>query len=290
MPEAEQSGDKSPHSKRLGAKGQGNVWRTIINQIPPHRTYIEAFAGWGTIFFKKRLAERSILIDRDPARVVELLEQTEAKLPGVDVREELEFSVLSRQFSSRTTNGGATATRRQDTAIEPLRTERLTTHDSSVDLVNAAALPFLQAYQWQGNEFVYCDPPYPLETRTSSHRYLFEMADDPDNDLREHAALLDCLKTLPCPVMVSSYHSALYAIALKDWRMISFRAMSRGGERTEHLWMNYPQPVELHDYRWLGETHRQRLDLNRLKKRWLPKLQKMPALKRQALLGAIQEM
>lgn len=283
-------------TRRLGAKGQGNAWRTIINQIPPHHTYIEPFAGWATVMMKKRLAQRTILIDKDAGRVTNLLLELRSAFPP------LLANIVEPAEVLWSTIGAADDSRRRRSADLPRRPATSANLASSAEaplgsgnqrqcyLVAGDAFPFLADYQWQGTEFVYCDPPYPLETRTSSHRYLFEMADDPANDLREHSALLALLKRLPCPVMVSSYHSALYAIALKDWRMITFMSMTRGGHpKEEHLWMNYPPPVELHDYRFLGRNFRERQDIKRLKNRWLAKLAKMPPLKRQAMLAAIQE-
>tara|TARA_R110002124_G_scaffold46629_4_gene139701 strand:+ start:493 stop:1233 length:741 start_codon:yes stop_codon:yes gene_type:complete len=47
----------------FGGKGQPGVYHTIINQIPPHKTYIEAFLGGGSIMKYKKPAERSIGVD-----------------------------------------------------------------------------------------------------------------------------------------------------------------------------------------------------------------------------------
>ena len=47
----------------------GGKWKTyqhIINLIPPHKTYIEAFLGSGAVLKKKRLAARTIGIEIDP--------------------------------------------------------------------------------------------------------------------------------------------------------------------------------------------------------------------------------
>jgi DNA adenine methylase len=151
-------------------------------------------------------------------------------------------------------------------------------------LCETDALAFLASYPWRGDELVYCDPPYLLETRTSRRRYLFEM------DTLEHQALLDILLQVPANVMVSGYYSALYASALKDWRLVTLEAITRCGTmRTEHLWCNFPEPVELHDYRYLGRNHRERQDLNRMRKRWISKLAMMPLLKRRALFAALKE-
>lgn len=52
-----------------GGKGGAGVYQTIINLIPPHDVYIEAFTGGGNIFARKAPAAESILVERDPAVV-----------------------------------------------------------------------------------------------------------------------------------------------------------------------------------------------------------------------------
>lgn len=55
--------------KYPGGKGGAGVAQTIINQIPPHRLYIEPFAGGAAVFRAKKPAAASLLMDRDPAVV-----------------------------------------------------------------------------------------------------------------------------------------------------------------------------------------------------------------------------
>lgn len=50
----------------IGSKA--GVFRRIIGEMPPHSVYVEPFFGSGAIFFKKRPAARSILIDPPMAR------------------------------------------------------------------------------------------------------------------------------------------------------------------------------------------------------------------------------
>ena len=134
---------------------------------------------------------------------------------------------------------------------------------------------------------VYADPPYLMSTRSSQRQfYAVEMAEED-----EHRALIRVLRSLKCMVMLSGYWSTLYAELLQDWRTYSFQAMTRGGTvATEWVWMNFPEPVELHDYRFLGETFRERERIKRKKARWAARLERMPGLERQALLMAIQEL
>lgn len=48
-----------------GAKGGAGVYQAILNAMPRHRTYVEAFVGSGQILLRKKPAEASIVIDAD---------------------------------------------------------------------------------------------------------------------------------------------------------------------------------------------------------------------------------
>lgn len=54
-----------------GGKNGPGVYQTIINQIPPHTTYIEPFLGSGAVMRHKRLAQFNYGSDLDP-RVIKL--------------------------------------------------------------------------------------------------------------------------------------------------------------------------------------------------------------------------
>ena len=131
-------------------------------------------------------------------------------------------------------------------------------------------LAFLRTYPFTGKELVYCDPPYMLSTRTGK-QYRFEMTDD------QHKTLLEALKALPCMVMISGYWTALYAEDLNGWTTITYEAMTRGGHTaTEWVWMNYPNLIALHDYRYLGDDFRERERIKRKKQRWVRPASSMP--------------
>jgi len=153
-----------------------------------------------------------------------------------------------------------------------------------IELVGGDTLAFLQDFSFTGNELVYADPPYLMETRRSGPLYRYEYTTE------QHRELLDTLKTLPCKVMISGYWSALYDQALDGWEAISFEAQTRGGTTaTEWVWMNYPTPVALHDYRYLGESFRERERIKRKMQRWVNRLESMPHLERQALSAALSK-
>ena len=153
-------------------------------------------------------------------------------------------------------------------------------------VIHGCGIQFLESYKWKGRELVYCEPPYLLSTRRRrSPIYLHEFSEE------DHKRLLSIIKRIPAMVMVSGYASELYARELHGWRCIEFEMMTRGGKlATECLWMNYKEPLELHDYRYLGENRTERQRIKRKCERWSKKLQHMPLLERQALLAAIEQM
>ncbi|WP_413540318.1 DNA adenine methylase [Cronobacter malonaticus] len=81
---------------------------------------------------------------------------------------------------------------------------------------------------------LYVDPPYLHETRTGNARYRCEY------QVADHVRLLTCLKSLPPEIrsILSGYPPQLYDERLTDWRSKEFQAMTRGGVRTEKIWMN----------------------------------------------------
>jgi len=214
-----------------GGKAQSGVYQRIINQMPPHRVYIEAFLGGGAVMRAKRPAVVNIGIDLDSAAIAEF----------------------------------------GDTITQEVR------------LIEGDGIGFLESYTWRGDELVYCDPPYLFSTRRD-HRPIYRC----ELEQKDHLRLLTVAKRIAAPVIISGYWSELYVQELAGWRPISFQAVTRGGSlATEWLWMNYPEPAELHDYRYLGESFRERERIKRKINRWVSRLERMPILERRALSAAI---
>jgi site-specific DNA-adenine methylase len=151
------------------------------------------------------------------------------------------------------------------------------------ELIHGNAITFLKRYPFTGKELVYCDPPYLRETRKKYYPiYKYEYS------LAQHIELLEVIKSIPCMVMISGYESRLYMESLNNWHTYSFQAATHHGMATEWIWMNYPPPVQLHDYRYLGDNFREREKIKRKSKRWATRYKSMPVLERQALLSALQ--
>lgn len=158
------------------------------------------------------------------------------------------------------------------------------TSEIGFELIHGDAITFLKNNQFTGKELVYCDPPYLRKTRRKHYPlYKYEYT------YEQHIELLEVIKTLPCMVMISGYKSELYAISLKEWHSHSFTTATQNGIGTEWVWMNFPTPTELHDYRYLGNNSREREKVKNRCKRWVHRLNSMPALQRQAMLSAIKE-
>jgi DNA adenine methylase len=154
-----------------------------------------------------------------------------------------------------------------------------------IEIIQGDGVHFLKDYPFRGNEMVYCDPPYLRETRRRKRKfYIFEYT------LQQHVELLEVIKTLPCMVMISGYESDLYKEMLKGWHIHTFQSKTHACVSTEWLWMNYPPPVRLHDYRYLGDNYRERERIKKIKENWISKFKSMAVLERQALLLAIDSM
>lgn len=147
------------------------------------------------------------------------------------------------------------------------------------------AVAFLEGFDFAsaGRVVVYADPPYLMSTRSSAEsRYRFEYTD------ADHLRLLATLKALPAnvSVLVSGYPAALYDEQLVGWRTIEFQAATRGGPRTEKVWMNFPagKPHWI-EYAGTGWIERQRI--KRMATRWGRKFAELTDAERMAVLAAV---
>jgi hypothetical protein len=241
-----------------GGKNGAGVYQTIINLMPPHRVYIEPFLGGGAILRLKKPSAVTIGIDVDA---------------GVLAR----FSDADRSGK----NGDAAGLHRHKQRVGPAPNGR-NGEASDRQFIHADALEWLSAYSFSGDELVYCDPPYMHETRNRKDLYRYEMTDS------QHKQLLKIILKLPCMVMISGYWSKLYARDLASWNVTRYQAVTRSGRvATEWLWFNFPPPVALHDYRYLGKHFRERERIKRKTLRWQNRIKRMPELEKRALLHAL---
>jgi hypothetical protein len=154
-------------------------------------------------------------------------------------------------------------------------------------LLNLDALNYLVGFPPTPDSLIYCDPPYLMSTRSCKRPiYRHEFSDE-----AQHTELLTLIKRLNCMVMISGYYSDLYARELAGWRIATFQAQTRGGtSATEWVWMNFPEPLELHDYRYLGGNFRQRERIKRKQNRWRARLLRMNSTERYSMLATLEEL
>ena len=241
--------------------GKGLSFRHLVNQIPPHYTFVAPFLGGGSVFWRKRPARLNIGIDADEAVIAEAMR---CRLPAGagHVREGEWWGCKGWQVSYGL-----------DGAVRYL-------------LLVGDALEFLREYGGARGDFFYCDPPYMPETLSRPGREFYNVA-FPEGD---HADLLRLLLRSRARVMLSGYWSRMYERELAEWRSFSFEAMTRGGRMaTEWVWLNYEAPAVLHDWRWVGEGYRERERIKKMQMRWVGKLERMPGMERLAMLSAIAE-
>jgi hypothetical protein len=235
-----------------GGKAGSGVYQLLINQMPPHEEYVEPFLGGGAVMRAKWPAVVNI---------------------GLDLDGEVVHRAAALAGRGEWISGPGLV------AVPDVARARFVFHQ-------ADGIAYLAAREWTGRELVYCDPPYLMSTRSSRRRiYRCEL------EAVDHRRLLRVCRRLPCRVMVSGYWSLMYALVLSSWRLVRYRTMTRGGRMAEEcLWCNFPEPVELHDYRYLGQGFRERERITRQQRRWRVRLEAMPRLQRQALLSVLRAM
>lgn len=295
-----------------GGKAGSGVVQRLINRMPPHDVYIAPFLGRDAVMCKKRPALRNIGVDLDPDVIAWwrdappfVIEQlcSAAPSPLAQAAAAAECDVRRRPARSLATSDSATlpATSPKSPAVDradPAARKRGVRSPgpdacSSVCESGGAGLQFdfrcgdgiefLRNYSWTGRELVYCDPPYLHETRRDLKLYAYEMS------AAQHRDLLQVICTIPAAVMISGYRCSLYREHLerRGWFATDYRTMTRRGPVSEMLWCNFAEPVELHDYSYLGENRRERERVRRQQRRWTARLAGMDRLQRQALLAAL---
>jgi DNA adenine methylase len=228
-----------------GGKNGAGVYQAIINLMPPHETYVEAFLGSGAVIRNKRSALRNIVIERDEDVLRAFKEDA--------------YPNFHRMLGD---------------ALTILQGWRF-------------CLPMPTDKEAMKRTLIYLDPPYLMSTRSSKGAiYRHELSSE-----EEHLRLLEILLNLPCMVMLSGYRSELYDRVIGHWRRAEFQTTNRAGKRTlESVWMNFPEPLELHDYRFLGNGFRERERIKRRRARWRARFLRMPAQERHALMATIEEL
>lgn len=256
--------------------GKARMAPIIVGLLPPHRLYVEPFAGSAAVLLAKPASKHEVLNDKDgnvvafyrairecPAELRAALEATpyarDEYEACADMGEHLPLVEWARRFvvrASQSVNAAGSAgspgwalstTRNQSRpgtfagAVD--RLDQVAARLRRVYIEHADAVSVIERHGQYADAVVYADPPYLRETRTSavgSSAYRHD-AHAPDEHRRFLAALNDCAAT----VVLSGYNSPLYRELLAGWQelpvVVSKPSANRAGRTqssaSELLWI-----------------------------------------------------
>jgi DNA adenine methylase len=253
--------------------GKRYLAKRIIENFPPHRVYLEAFGGGGSVLLNKPPAEVETYndLDRRITRLFRVLREQgdrfleKARLipysqvefeeaatypPGATdldmalcdfVRWRQSFGGKGESWSyttGRARGGMAGDVNGWWSAIDqlPAVIDRI----RRVQIICQSALVAIPRFD-HPEGLIYCDPPYVHSTRDENTRAVYhnEMSDD------DHRQLAELLHDCKAKVVLSGYPSALYDELYSDWRVISFDIANHSaggkekGRETECLWLSF---------------------------------------------------
>lgn len=245
----------------------------IISHFPPHRNYVEAFGGAGSVLLQKARSHQEVYNDkwsivvnvfrvlRDPAlaaRLKELLiltpysreefDLTYSQADNVDPVEMARQTIL-RSFAgfgsastSRTHRTGFRAnncSNGTNCAVDwshfPDHINSFTERLRGVVIENKDYRDIFKQQDTPDTLF-FLDPPYVHDTRNIERAnacYAFEMTD------QDHIDMANAAKALRGGMVISGYPSELYNDIFKDWVRVDRKALADGAApRIECLWLN----------------------------------------------------
>lgn len=263
-----------PILKYPGAKWKISDW--IIQNLPPHESYLEPFFGSGAVFFNKKPARIETINDIDNAvtrffqtcrnhpdelaRAIEMtpwardeFEEASPRKEGLDDIEaarqfavkcwmsfgaRLETSKSWRHSTGAKVNGGPDNPKLWSRVPALVYEVARRLKEAQIEIRPAVDV----IYAHNGPEvLIYADPPYLRSTRTlHGDQYRHEMS------VEEHEDLLKALVKHEGMVVLSGYSNDLYEDYLKGWRIITKATTAeRGVKRVETLWINQRAKEEL---------------------------------------------
>lgn len=251
----------------------GGKWRIapwIIENMPPHRIYVEPFGGAASVLLRKPRCYAEVYNDldgeivnlfqvlrslRQSKRLIELLELTpfsrdEFVLSSIPTDNPVEqarrtvvrsFMGFGTSVTSRHRTGFRGNCQRQGSIPAhgwrsyPLSLALTVERLRGVVIENRPALDVIRQYDSPQTLF-YLDPPYPHRVRShkwAKYAYRHDLTDD------DHRKLASVLHQAAGMVMISCYPCNLYLDLYADWEHTERRAMAdAANERIEILWMS----------------------------------------------------
>lgn len=240
----------------------------IIENLPPHRIYVEPFGGAASVLLRKPRLSTEVYNDMDGQlfalfRLLQDEIQSEKLIQAITLttfsRDEFDlsyeptddpvevarryivrsfFGYGSKACVSSTKNGfrclrtGA-ASPAVDWSRFPQALRSIVHRMAGVVVENKPALDVIRRFDRPETLF-YVDPPYVHSTRNLvMGTYNFEMSDE------DHRELASALREVQGMVAVSGYPSELYSELYSDWERLEKRSYAdKASPRTECLWLN----------------------------------------------------
>lgn len=297
--------DKSSYP---GGKSGAGIFQRLISLIPRHRILIVPFAGHCGVVRNIRPAEHTVVIDQDPAVCQWWWDWSRSKagrdleIHHCDGIEWLRFRLGCTEYSAvgsgvagpsgRRSQPSGTASGSCDgrSRCGSSRNPRLVMTDSSCDRMppkqeyyDALGAGTRATTETVAEAFIFCDPPYVMSERASGRIYDCELS---DQDHQRFLGTVTAINASRYQIMICGYGCDLYA-ALDPWFSIDHRVPTRGGLQDERIWMNYEKPVQLQDYRYIGDGRRSRERIRRRQKNWREQLKRMTETERLAMLEVL---
>ncbi|MEM9825205.1 MAG: hypothetical protein AAF958_01390 [Planctomycetota bacterium] len=262
-----------------GGKSGSGIYQRLINRIPRHRILVSAFAGQCGVTRNIKPAEHTVVIDADPD-VCDWWDSWRRSKAGraVEIHHCDSMDWLRFRFGLSQYAGSVAA---WDDGRDRDRTSPNSATSAGADQYGGGRSPLHDSAEY----FIFADPPYVLAERSHGKQYRCELTDS------DHQRLLSILCRLPASrarIMLCGYASPIYSAVDREWRSIDHRVPTRGGLQDERIWMNYPRPRTLHDYRYVGECRRSRERIRRRQRNWVSQLEAMPDPERAAMLEALR--
>lgn len=258
--------------------GKWNMAPWLIQQFPPHTTYVEPYCGAASVLLRKPRSRSEIINDMDDEvynlfcvvrdrgqRLASLLELTpfsrreymKCIRPAKDPMERARRIVVrsfmgfgSDSFRANRTSGfrarfhgSGLTTPAADWMNYPESLRLVVERLRGVVIEHRPALEILRMYD-KPETFFYCDPPYPISTRSACshgrHCYSHEMTNE------DHRILADALHAVRGKVIVSGYLCPLYVSLYRDWRRLDVDTLADGARpRRESIWISPSTQVGL---------------------------------------------
>lgn len=256
-----------------------NIAGKLVELIPPHHSYVEAFFGSGAMLFSKAPSNIETIndLDSDVTNLFRCIQKDSEHLSRLVMttpfsREEYDnqfevpegavcidaferaagFLVKCWQGHGFRTNGYKVGWKNDVQGRESMYALwnwyrlpdwiiEIAERLRKVQIENRTALEVIERFNYE-NVFMYLDPPYLLGTRTAK-QYKHEMLDT------EHEELLKLILQSNAKIMISGYESDMYNDYLHNWSKATFQSCAEHhGTRQEVVWMNYEPSSQMTFY------------------------------------------